>query len=180
MTWTAVKTWANGEPVGAYDLLSEVNGHTDHLNYGAGAIRAMLWHDEAYIVAGNALTRVVNSSQYYGTYSYQSAAALNDQWTQSFTLGPGVYTVELYGYGTTNGGTLTVEIDGYEAGSAEFYRAGATFNIQAGVVSLYVRERHRCLLTGTVTGKSGSSSGYAVYLTYIVITSYEGYIKGDN
>jgi hypothetical protein len=163
-------TWS-AQPFGAYLLNRYLRDPSLHLFYNALPARVTLWHDEALVVAGNALTFAINANQFHRFYSWQDPAALNDSWTQSLVLLPGTYEIKLFYFTGPNSGKLDLDLGSHQiVSSLDLYTAAPTFNQYAPYIwtvitgGLYT-------LTGTVIGKNAASGGYEARLTYIAFYS---------
>lgn len=129
--------------------------------------RATMWHDESTVLVGNALTRAVDTNQRYNTYSYQSAPAINDTFTQSFFLRAGDYYLLAIGIKFTDRGIVTWTIDTTVIGTWDLYAAAAAYNslFTSSLFTLVGDGYH--VLTGKVASKNASSTNYTAPITKI-------------
>lgn len=127
--------------------------------------RATLWHDEAIVTVGNALLNALNVSQIYALYVFQSTAALNDAFTQSFWLAAGTYTFSALGVTSTTAGQIDWYIDGVKVVTLQdWYVASPAFNVvKTATVTVIGDGWHQ--LKGIVSAKNVSSGGYNLNLT---------------
>jgi hypothetical protein len=175
MSWpNPLKTWVDGEPVGAYDLNSQLRDPLLHLFYDAYAARQMLWHYNSHVLAGNAITTVQDTAQNHFFVSYQHTAANGDSFCQSVTLSPGVYKVTLLNKTGSDAGICQMAWDGVVlATGIDTYEAGTTQNVTR-TYNLWnlTAELKRHIITVTCTGKNAGSSGYRLYFTSFAFVPY--------
>lgn len=126
---------------------------------------ATLWHDEDVKTVGNAFTYVLDALQAYATYTWQTASANGDAFSQTFMLAAGTYTFYVLGLRGTSFGSINWTVDGTLIAVQDFYNGSGAYNFinSQGSVSIATSGRHT--LVGTITGKNGSSSGYDMKLT---------------
>ena len=127
--------------------------------------RAVLWHQESSVTAGNAIACTADANQLYSIYCSQSAAAQNDAFTNGFFLRAGTYTFSALGLTSSNKGAIDWYIDGTLAVTAQdWYTAGGAFNaVKTATVTVSNSGYHT--LKGIVSTKNGSSSAYNMLLT---------------
>ena len=126
--------------------------------------RATMWHDEATVVNGNALTHAVDTASRYCTYSYQNAPADADSFTHSFLLKAGTYNFYVLG-STSSRGKIDWYFDGVKLVSGQdWYSAGTVKNV-IKTTSVTVVGNGYHLLQGTINGKHASSASYTMALT---------------
>ena len=166
MTWTTITSFSSGTALSAADLNTMVKGNLDHL-YDNLPTRATLWHDEATVTAGNALTRTIAASQAYGWFAYQNAAADADSFTYTLVLAAGTYTMYVLGKTNSSYGKLDWDLDGTTITTGQDWYAAETFNVTKTVASIVVTTGGRLVLTGTVNGKNAGSTNYNIGLTKI-------------
>ncbi len=165
MTWTTPRTWESLENLGASDLNVELRDNLEHL-YANLPKRATMWHDEATVITGNALARLVVNTHAYNVVSYQNASANGDTFTHGFQVGEGTYTLTVLGRHLTSAGRVDWYVDDVLVASAQDWYAGATApNIEKSVAAIVIAEGGWHVLKGVVNGKNGSSSGYDLQLT---------------
>lgn len=130
---------------------------------------ATLWHDESTVVAGNAITYAIDTSQEWVTVFYQDPAAVDDQFTQTVRLNSGLYQVKFLGQKHSGGGQFSIDIDGQSVGDGyDTYSAALQRNVDLLAESGgYFEALASKVYTVTVTvyGQHASSSDYALYLT---------------
>lgn len=128
--------------------------------------RATMWHDEATVITGNALARLVVNTHAYNVVSYQNASANGDTFTHGFQVGEGTYTLTVLGRHLTSAGRVDWYVDDVLVASAQDWYAGsAAPNITKTVADIVIAEGGWHVLKGVVNGKNGSSSGYDLQLT---------------
>lgn len=133
----------------------------------------LLLHRHNTVVAGNALTWQVNTSQIFNGFAFQSAGALNDEWrSPAFRLRAGTWQLNILTFRQNNIGQLTYALtDGvtdYAGSMVDLYNASSQFNflITEGFV---LASDVQAYLRGRVLGKNASSSAYNVGISYISI-----------
>jgi hypothetical protein len=127
--------------------------------------RATMWHDEATVTNGNAISEIQDTSQIYNVRCVQTPPADGDSFTHSFYIRAGTYTVYWLGRTSDNVGQIDWSLDGvnFETGQ-DWYSAATTYNVIKSA-SLTIAEDGYHVLRGTVNGKNASSSGYNINLT---------------
>ena len=126
---------------------------------------ATLWHDEDVKTAGNAFTYVTDTSQNYATYTWQTASANGDAFSQTFLLAAGTYTFYALGLRGTNFGIIYWTVDGTLIAVQDFYNGSNAYNFINTQASVRITTSGLHTLVGTVTGKNASSTGYDIKLT---------------
>jgi hypothetical protein len=165
MTWTTPNTAEAGQPISASDYNVYVRDNLAHL-YGELPTRATLWHDEATVVAGNAIAITFNTSQLYNALHNQNPAADGGAFTQTVVLAEGTYSFYALGRTGSGLGRLDWYIDDVKVISAQdWYAASITYNVIQTATDIVIAEGGRHVLKGVVNGKHVSSTGYAIYLT---------------
>ena len=128
--------------------------------------RATMWHDEATVTNGNALTHAMESAHPYQTVSWQNASAINDAFSHSFFLKAGTYEFTVLGYTSLTLGQVDWSIDGnLIASNQDWYSGGVVKNVRKTVSSVTVTGDGYHKLTGVVDSKNGASGGYDLLLT---------------
>jgi len=122
--------------------------------------RATIWHDQAIVTAGNALLRVHDTAQNYGTYSVQNTPANGDTYTHSFLLAGGSYTLASFGVTYSSSGKVDVYVDNVLQNSGEDWYSGATAYNTVKTQSITVVGDGYHVLKVVVNGKNASSSNY--------------------
>lgn len=128
--------------------------------------RAVLFHEDALVVTGNALFIQHDATQDYGFIAYQSAAANNDKFSHSFFLRAGTYTFTSLGATTVTGGNVAWSLDDAAAflSGDSWYTAGAnTANVRHSTGGVVVAQSGYHKLTGLVS--AGTGAGFVVKLT---------------
>jgi hypothetical protein len=128
--------------------------------------RSTFWHDEALITSGSDLNRPGHdTNQNYAFKLRQTTAANGDSFTQSFLIAEGTYTLNVFGYTSTNFGKLDWYIDNVLVVSGEDWYGSDTYNVLKTHAGISIDGNGRHVLKGVINGKSGSSSGYFYMLT---------------
>jgi hypothetical protein len=127
--------------------------------------RATLWHETSLVTAGNAITSPIDCLQRYCTYSYQSAAADGDTFTQGFVLAAGTYTFRVLG----STYTLDAKIDWYIdnvafATGQDWYTSTLDYNVVKTVSSVVITAGYHTL-KGVVNGRNASAADYRIVIT---------------
>lgn len=167
----------DGTPSGAVDTLKLPNGtlaivgsvatYTPAGGGGTSAQAAVMWHDNAKIVSGNALTIVQDGSQQYNVWSYQATPANGDIFEHYFELASGTYTMEVLGLSANSRGKIDWTIDGAAAVSGQdWYSGGLTYNVRK-TASVTIATSGGHTLRGTINGKNAGSSDYQMLITRI-------------
>jgi len=165
MTYTPPYVAQAGSLIRASDHNLYFGENIAHL-YDNLPTRATMWHDEATVIKGNALVRVVTDTHAYNVVSYQSASANGDTFTHGFQVGEGTYTLTVLGRHLNSAGRVDWYVDDVLVASAQDWYAGNTApNITKTVADIVIAEGGWHVLKGVVNGKNGSSSGYILQLT---------------
>lgn len=125
--------------------------------------RATIWPNTDRVVAGNAIAGSGPDGTSYCRFSYwpQSAAAINDERSNSFFLRAGSYTFRLRGLTTSASGIATIYIDGVSQGTIDMY-AGAAASA-ANTLAITVISDGYHTLNIKMASKNGSSSNYSLF-----------------
>ena len=165
MTWTAPNTAAAGALIRAAYHNTFIRDNLEHL-YANLPKRATMWHEESTVVAGNALARTIQTSAAYNYVMSQNTPAINDEFTNSFVVGEGTYTLYLLGATGASDGQVDWYVDDVLVASAQdWYSASPTYNQQKTVADVVIAEGGYHVLRGIVAGKNASSSNYRLLLT---------------
>lgn len=165
MTYTTPYVPEAGGLIRASDHTLYYSENIAHL-YDNLPTRATMWHEEATVIAGNALAVDISTGAYCNGWWWQSAAANGDAFTQTFVLAEGTYTFYALGRNHTSGGRIDWYIDDVAIATAQDWYAGSVApNVVKSVPSVVIAEGGRHVLKGVINGKNGSSGGYAMYLT---------------
>ena len=127
--------------------------------------RLTLFHDQAKVLAGNAMTRAGSSGTPFNFVAYQSPAANHDKWQQSVVLPAGNYTFVCIGITYNNEGKIDWKLDGNALVSGQDWYSST---LQQGVnksTNITIASDGYHLLTGEINGKNASSSAYYQGLT---------------
>ncbi|MCD4687504.1 MAG: hypothetical protein K8S97_16360 [Anaerolineae bacterium] len=164
--WTTPKEWEDSELVTAALLNTHLRDNLTYL-YDNLSLRAMLWHMNSIVTAGNALARTMTTSQMFGFHHRQDVAADGDTFTQSFVLAPGTYTFYALGKKTYSSGKVDWSLDGSTIVTGQDWNDASTFNIIMSVASVQVGDTDggRHVLQGTINGTSGGAGDYRLDLT---------------
>jgi len=128
--------------------------------------QATCWHDEAQVESGNALSRLVDSTQAYGVQVRQSPPANGDKFKQQVFLKAGTYEFHVLGYESTDRGMIDWSLDGTNfATGQDWYDSSSAANVEKTVTGITVSTSGYHTLQGTINGKNASSSDYMMSLT---------------
>lgn len=132
--------------------------------------KASVFADEAIVVSGAALTRVVSGAQNYAFYSYQATPLISDSRTWSIILDEGGYNFATLGVTDSTSAQVNWMLDGdIILGAQDWYSASVTANVvKSGSVDISTPGRH--VLQCFLSGKNASSSNYNLYLTKMWFT----------
>jgi len=153
--------------VAASDLNTALRDNFQYL-YNAIPNRALLWHHQALVTVGNALTRVFDTNEYQNLYTYQNVAANGDTFTNAFYLRAGTYTFAVMGLVNTNLGKVDWTLDGTAISGAQgqdWYAAALAYNITKSTANVVVTGNGYHKLQGKINGQNPSSTGYGLRLT---------------
>jgi len=156
-------TWNDGDLVGASDLNSDIRDNLQHI-YTNVPKRAMLWHDESTVTAGNAITSTTDNDQRYNITSYQNAAALNDEFTNGCWLRRGNYEFGFLYTGDSDGGEGTMYIDDNLFYVLDTYQAVTTRSANE-IAGIFIEDTGWHTLKIKCTGQNVASSGYKLQFT---------------
>lgn len=132
--------------------------------------RATIIHGQSKVVTGASMVMFSssNGNQIFGVYWQQSPAFNGDAFSSAIFLGAGSYKITLMGSKQSNCGLLTISLDGVAMlTNVDFYSATSVFNVDLSGATITVGTSGMHLLSGVVTGKNASSTGYGIFLTYI-------------
>lgn len=136
-----------------------------------GPTTATFWQLAATKEVGTVFS-LIQSSSYSVTgplymYQYfQNPPAINDQWSQQFTLNAGSYSLNVLGYTAPNRGIITWYIDGVSQGTMDWYAdPGLNNSIKTLVVTVTTSGTHT--LRAIIATKNVSSTDY-----YCTIVQY--------
>lgn len=123
------------------------------------------WHDRANLDIGSSWSTVLNTGQRYNTYTFNSAGAQNDQFSQEFIAKAGTYTLHIYGLKNNLSGIVTWSIDGVDIGTNDWFASSTTFNQSQDISGAVISADGLHTLTGQIRSTSGGSTAYRAYLT---------------
>lgn len=130
--------------------------------------RASLWHQESTVISGNAITTVVDASQAYAAVWAQLASADGDEFSQSFLLQPGNYTLYILGTTSSDHGILEWYIDDVFQFSNDWYTGVAARNVvMSGAIVVIGNGIH--IIRGKTNGKNAASSNFVAAITHMWI-----------
>jgi hypothetical protein len=126
---------------------------------------ARMWHQEAVVLAGNALTKIATGSDVTGQFPYhryhaQFAAAINNSFENYFTLDAGVYDFVVLCRPTSGSGIVSWSVDGVSIGTVDLYENPGTQFVIKTINGVTITTDGIHTLTGTVASKHASSAGY--------------------
>jgi hypothetical protein len=168
MAWTDPRSWTPGLTVTAAILNTEIRDNLSWL-YDNLPIRASMFHGDALVTNGNAIATNINANQPFNATWQQSTSADGDEFTNSFILGEGTYTMYLLGQLTLSSGLIDWDIDGTTITTGQDWYGALSSNAEKSIASVVIaaNESGRHVLTGTVNGQNASSGGYDIRLTKI-------------
>lgn len=127
--------------------------------------RATLWHQDALVTVGNAITSTMQSLQGYGFWSGIRPAANGDTFTQSVFLRAGLYTFSVLGIADTDKGLHDWYLDNVLFVLGQDWYAAATTRNVIKTVTVTVPNDGYHVLKCVVNGKNAGSTGYTNSLT---------------
>lgn len=128
--------------------------------------RTTVYHSDSLPVSGSAPTITINSMAVDNHYASQGSGAVGNQFTTSFNLESGTYTIKIYGLTDTDCGIISWLIDNTVVHTEQdWYSNPAALAIKTFTVNIETDGTHK--LAGLVTGKNESSTGHAIKLTKI-------------
>jgi hypothetical protein len=126
-----------------------------------------MWGDE-FAISGDVGTLGSNTSQRYN--AYQGTTVQNANWFGRFFLqAASPYTMHVLGISNSSFGKMIWSVDNIVQGNTDFYSASAGFNFTS-TLSVNVLTSGAHTLTGVVSTKNASSTGYAVQISKIWFT----------
>ena len=130
---------------------------------GQSDIMATFWQLASTREVGSAfglqMATSFTSMPIYGYQYYQQPAALNDQFSQSFVLSSGSYSLFAIGLTAPNRGIITWELDGVVQGVMDYYAAPGLVNVVKSC-SLTVLTNGVHTLRAKMLSKNASSADY--------------------
>jgi hypothetical protein len=129
--------------------------------------RNTMWHDEATVIKGGAITFTQGAANAYNGYWAQATPSLNDTFSHSFSCQAGTYNINMLAQTANSNGMVTWSIDGNGAPLAtiDLYSSGAmpvtNVHLSASLGSLSAGYHS---LQGQARTKNSGSSGYALQL----------------
>ena len=95
----------------------------------------------------------------YGYQYFQNAPAINDQWSQTFSMAAGSYALSAIGLTATNRGIISWYVDGVLQGTMDYYaNPGLTNTIKSISVTILTTGTHT--IRGILASKNASSTDY--------------------
>lgn len=95
----------------------------------------------------------------YGYQYFQNPGALNDQWSQTFSLSAGSFALSAIGLTATNRGIITWELDGVVQGTMDYYaNPGLVNTIKTIALTVLTSGVHT--LRGKMISKNALSTDY--------------------
>lgn len=161
----AVRLYGGQTAIRQYDIFSAVRSVSSDTGASSFPTRVTLWHDEATVTSGNALSLSLGTSQYYNGAYFQNTDADGDTFTQTFILLEGTY--DFYVFGRTGPGLGKIDwyVDEEKVVDAQDWYAGSIgYNVTKATTDIEIIGSGRHVLKGVVNGKNSSSTGYAIYL----------------
>ena len=139
-------------------------------SYPEVAHRAVMFHDEATVVTGGPNVTIVTATTHpHNILPFLSGGAINEEFSNSFFVKAGTYTLYVLGQTWNNRGILDWYVDGSLVLSGQdWYSVGAVVNVlKSGSLGALTDGYH--VLTAKAASKNASSSAYfAVLTTYWV------------
>jgi hypothetical protein len=127
--------------------------------------RASLWHDEATVIAGNAIAVTIDTGQVGNFYARQNTSTNGDSFSQSFFARAGTYTLAVEGQNNANNGLIDWYIDNVQVVSAQDWYAAAPAKNIIKTATVTVGGDGYHVIKGLINGKNGASGGYNMDLT---------------
>jgi len=120
--------------------------------------RATMWHGEATVITGNALTLAIDTASMFNYAYYQNPCANGDSFSNSFFLKAGTYTLSVLGLTANSYGKIDWYIDGVKVVSLQdWYSSSTTKNVIKTASVTVVGDGYHQLI-GTINGHNGSTS----------------------
>lgn len=127
--------------------------------------RATMWHDESLFIAGGAVTRnSISLTHPYTTRTFTTTPAVDDEFTNSFSVASGTYTLSQLGVSGTNRGIITWFIDGVSQGTTDWYNATLVEGVVKTLSVTVVGDGYH-KISGKLATKNASSTDYFAVLT---------------
>lgn len=137
--------------------------------------RACIFVDELTVLTGNAIAVDVQSLEHYNMIGRQSAAANGDEFTWTWLLASGSYTVYILGATGTASGIFDLYVKQLPSGSFssfstgnDMYSAVTVWNV-IKTATITLAESALYEFKSKVNGKNASSSAYEIFLAKIWI-----------
>lgn len=128
--------------------------------------RATLWHDEATVISGSAISLYQDTTQVYNNTPLQTSHSNGDSFSHSLFLKAGTYTFAVLGVTTTIGGILDWTLDGTSIlAGQDWYSVADAKNVIKTTTGISISTDGYHKLVGTVNGKNASSGNYYIFLT---------------
>lgn len=111
-------------------------------------------------------TPLAHTSVLHGMYLLSSGANTAEA-SWDVLLSAGTWTVEIVYWSGADRGIASVQLDGVEVGTADFYAAAAVANSRRTVTGVVVATNGKKRLTLKMLTKNASSSAYYAYLIHV-------------
>jgi hypothetical protein len=139
------------------------------------AVSKTFWQNQSLKENGVAFTYTYATSfasfPLYGYQYLQNPAAINDQWSQTFTFSAGTYTLSSVGFNAPNRGIITWELDGVVQGTMDYYATPGGVNTTKSIgITVLTGGTHT--IRGKMLTKKGSSSDYFCSIQQFWIVNY--------
>src|SRR4051794_8953325 len=108
--WTTPPTFDVGQLITAANLNSYLRDNPTYL-YNHIPARAIMWHDEALVLSGGAITRSLEVNQQYNIVSNQASPANGDSFTNACFIKEGTYTFTVLGQKKGDAGKIDWYLD---------------------------------------------------------------------
>ena len=172
-TPTVVNSGTTGAAVFNFGLTTGNTGATGATGAaGASGLHASMWHDESTVTVGNPIGFVSESispgsTSVWGPYGgvwLQATPSAGNSFFQTFILTGGTYTLYCLGLTGTGSGIVSWYIDSVLQGTMDWYSASTVFPVTK-TIAVTVPALTQHTLTGIISTKNGSSTGYGLAVT---------------
>ena len=163
--WTAPHTAVTGASISSSDHNTKIRDNLNHL-YNNLPLRQTMFHDQAKVVTGGAIARVVDASQSHNFRAAQATPANGDTFKQSCVLGAGTYTLHVLGKTNTTHAMIDWYLDDVlKVSGQDWYSGSYLGDIEKTAAGIVVAEGGRHVLKGVINGRNASSTGWFMQLT---------------
>lgn len=149
--------------LGGLELRETAAGLVDAVDYTDRRLVLPVWQPDS----SNGTWTPTTGSNYLRN-RVQVAISLTDSLTWSRVLGIGTHTLNVYCYKFVTAGILTVYVDGVAVGTLDLYAASPSNTSVSLAFLITTAGNHE--IKCEITGKNASSSGYAAYLSDVIVT----------